>query len=183
MSNTDHPVVIPIGLIFMLIAAVCGLLKGCSSSFRTGTIVHSKYVSIEDVYGRAPTYSTQKSDWTDWESKYIGRYVTGAGKVSAFSIHPHVGKLFFVLTISGEKGATENNTRQVALLLEDAHNVKLGDKEGSLLIDGTKWINLGENYAFEGRVSGFSAFDAELVTAGYRGLIVVKAKMMDIRKE
>ena len=113
----------------------------------------------------------------------MGKYVGGKGTAASVSVHPAAGKLFFILTVSGKEGAVESNPTQVAFLIEDARNVKLGEKEGSFLINGTTWINLGENYTFEGRVFEFSLFDTELANADVRDLIVVKGKTSDIRKE
>ena len=140
-------------------------------------------VTIEELYRDAPPNSTKHEDWQQWENEYVGMYLKEKGTFDSVSIHPQEGKLFFVVTTFGEGSAIKSSTTQVALLVEDAHTISLGEEEGSFLIDDTRWINLGESYAFEGEVSGFSLFDNELSTAGYRDLIIVRVSWMDIKKE
>lgn len=145
-------------------------------------INENRYVSLEELYRNAPTHLTDQKDWKQWENEYEGKYVKGKGRVDSVSIHPQEGKLFLIVTIFGKEGTIENNTTQVALFIEDAHTIALGEEEGSFLIDGIKWICLGDNYAFEGRVSEFSLFDTELVNSGYSDLIIIRGKMKDIRR-
>jgi hypothetical protein len=159
-------------IVITIFITVIALLSGCK-----------RYVSLEELYGNAPTNLTDQTDWQQWENEYEGKYVKGKGRVDSVSVHPREGKLFLIVTILGEEGTIENNTTQVALLVEDAHTIALGEEEGSFLIDDIKWINLGDNYAFEGRVSEFFLFDTELAISGYGDLIIIKGNMKDIRKE
>ena len=191
-------------LVIILIAAVVGVrallssLSAKSSQFNadfwsTASALQTpanlvifeqeRYVSAEELYRNAPIDLTKQEDWTQWENEYVGKYVREEGRLAMVTAHPQEGKLFLVFTISGEEGTIENNTAQVALLVEDVHQVELGEKEGSFLIDGSKWVYAGEDYAFEGRVSGFSLFDTELALVGYRDLIVVKGRMSDIEEK
>lgn len=201
-KSNKIPYLIPIsiGLILVTLVAVFGLfnsptannnysssdistLEAIQTRAKLATTEQNRYVSIEELYRNAPANFTEQKDWKQWENEYVGKYVKGKGRFDSVSAHPQKGKLFFIVTILGEEGTIENSTTQVALLVEDAHTIALGEKEGSFLIDGTKWIYLGENYAFEGSVSGFSSFNTELVISGYSDLIILKGKMMDIRKE
>jgi hypothetical protein len=141
-----------------------------------------RYVSFEELYRSAPAHSTDRNDWKQWENEYEGEYVKGKGRVDSVSIHPQEGKLFLIVTVFGKEGTIGNGAKQVALLIEDAHTVAFGEEEGSFLIDDIKWIYLGDNYVFEGRVSGFSLFDTELVYLGYSDLIIITGKVKDIRR-
>ncbi len=76
---------------------------------------------------------------------------------------------FFIVTLASGESLVENRPRQVTLLVEDAHQVELGEKEGSFLLEGTKWIRLNETYAFKGIVSKFSLFDIELRNTIFQG--------------
>ena len=139
------------------------------------------YVGIEELYRNAPTGLTRQEDWEQWKDEYGGKYVKGSGNLTAVSAHRQVDKVFCVVTLS-EEGSTDSSPAQVALLVEDVDTVALREDEGSFLVDGIKWIHLGKDYAFEGRVSGFSLFDTELIDAGYRDLVVVRTEITDIRK-
>jgi hypothetical protein len=148
------------------------------------TIEQSKYVSLEELYRNAPANSTEQTDWIQWENRYKGRYVKGKGRVNSVSIHPREGKLFLIATTFGEEGTIENSKIQVALLVEDAHTVALGEEEGSFLIDGTKWVQLGCNYAFQGRVSEYSRLDVDLlVSSGQGTLVVIRVMKKEINRE
>lgn len=142
-----------------------------------------QYVSFDDLFGNVPTNFTEQKDWKKWENEYVGKHVKGKGRFVSFSIHPQVGKLFFILSIDGGDGAGENGARKVALWIDDAKTVKLGEKEGSFLIDDTKWIQMGENFTLEGRVSEFSLLDPELGSSENGNLIIIKGKKTDIEKE
>ena len=126
------------------------------------------YVSIEELYRNIPANVVQEKNWKQWENAYEGRYVKEKGRFGTASVHPRAGKLFFIVTLAGGEGSSENKPHQVALMVENAHQIELGEKEGSFLLDGIKWIYLGETYAFKGRVSGFSLFDKELGITDFR---------------
>ncbi len=138
------------------------------------------YVSFEELYRNIPSNVIQEEGWKQWENAYEGKFVKEIGRIYAISIHPHKGKLFMIVTLAGKEGSIENKPRQLALLVEDAHDLKLGEQEGTFLLDGIKWIHLGETYAFKGRVSKFSLFDKELRGTDYKDLIIVKTKIKDI---
>ena len=138
------------------------------------------YVDIGELYRNIPANVTQEKDWKQWEDTYEGRYIKEKGRFDGVSIHPREGKLFFIVTLAGGEGSAENKPQRVALLVEDAHQVELGEKEGSFLLESTKWIRLSETYAFKGRVSKFSLFDKELRSTDFRDLIIVKARVRDI---
>lgn len=179
-----HFIFIPIGLIIMLIAAIFSSInRNSNQSSAMITIVQKGTVSINELYSNAPLNSTEQKSWDQWRNQYQGQYVKGKGKLAEVRIFPQEGKLFLIATIIGEEGTPGNNPRQAALLLADAHDIRLGEKEGSFLIDSIIWIYLGENYAFEGRVSDFSLFDPELASLDYGELIIIKMSMIDLRKE
>jgi hypothetical protein len=142
-----------------------------------------RYVSFDEVFGNVPTNFTEQKDWEKWENEYVGKNVKGKGKSVSFSIHPQVGKLFFIFSIDGGQGTGEDHATKVAFWVEDAKTVKLGEKEGSFLIDDTKWIHTGENYLLEGTVSEFSLLDPELGSSNNGDLIIIKGKKTDVEKE
>ena len=141
------------------------------------------YVDIEEVYRNIPINFTQQEEWIQWEDAHKGKYIKVKGRFVSVSVHPRKGKLFFIVTLNGKEGTIKNEKNQVALLVEGHHKIAMGEKEGSFLFDGVKWICLGEIYAFEGRMSKFSRFDTELRSTGFSNLIIVKSKLMDIREE
>jgi tetratricopeptide (TPR) repeat protein len=176
-------IIVPIGLFIILIAAIfSSVKKNLNSSNSITTPELKEYISMNELYSNTPSNSTDQKIWDQWENQYQGKYVKGKGKLVEVRIYPQESKLFLIVTILGEEATIENNPTRVALLVEDAHNIRFGEKEGSFVIDSVIWIYLGENYAFEGRVSGFSLFDPELVSE-YRDLIIVKVKMLDFREE
>ena len=138
-------------------------------------------VSIEELYRNFPADFTRQQDWKIWEKAYEGKVVNKKGRFDAVTVHPHESKLFFIVTLAGGEGSLENKPRQVALLVEDARQVELGEKEGTFLLDGRKWICLKETYVFKGRVSKFSLFDKELGSTDFKELIIVKTKIKDIQ--
>ena len=175
----------------VILIALVTMLSGCiventlyedKISQPTGTIEQHKYVSLEALYRKAPIHSTDQKDWEQWENEYGGKYVKGKGRFESVSIHPQESKLFFIVRIFDGGGAGESDTAQVALLVEDAQTIKLGEKEGSFLLNDIKWFFLGDGYAFEGMVSKFSGFDTELVASGYGDLIIIQGKLQDISK-
>jgi len=175
-----HIVAISIGgIILVTLVAIFGLFNS-SIIAKLPATERNRYVSIEELCRNAPTDLTEQEGWKQWKNKYMGKHVRGKGQFSSASIHPEEGKLFFIVTISGEEGTIENNATQVAFLIEDVRTIDFGKKEGSFLINNARWIYLGENYAFEGKVSGFSSFDTELVSLGRSDLVIVKGKTMDI---
>jgi tetratricopeptide (TPR) repeat protein len=147
------------------------------------TIEPEGYVSFEDLYRKAPTGLTRHEDWEQWENEYAGKYAGEKGRLTGLAAYPKEGKLFLIFTVFSEEDTIENDAAQVALLVEDAHRIELGEKEGSFLIDGIKSIQLGEDYSFEGKVSGYSLFDTELAGEGHGDLIIVKGRTKDIVKE
>ena len=148
------------------------------------TIEQHRCVSLEELCSNAPANSTKQTDWKQWEKRYAGRYVRGKGRVNSVSIHPREGKLFLIATALDRESTIENWTTQVALLVEDARTIALGKEEGSFLIDGTKWVQLGNNHAFQGRVSEYSRLDVDLlVRSGQGTLVVIRVKKQDINKE
>jgi hypothetical protein len=89
-----------------------------------------------------------------------------------------------IATTFDKEGTIEKSTTQVALLVEDAHTIALGEEEGSFLIDGTKWVELGNKYAFQGRVSEYSRLGVDLpVSSGQGTLVVIRVMKKDIKKE
>jgi len=110
-------------------------------------------------------------------------YVKDKGRFGGLNIYPREGRLFFIVTLDSEAGLAENKSQQLALWIEDAHQLKLGKKEGSLFLNDTKWIQLGKTYTFLGRVSYFSSFDKELRDKNIKDLIVVKIRIKDIEAE
>jgi len=147
-------------------------------------IEQHRYVSLEELSRNAPADSTKKTDWKQWAKRYTGRYVRGRGRVSSVSIYPREGKLFLIATEFDREGTIENRTTQVALLVEDAHTIALGKEEGSFLIDGTMWVQLGRSYAFQGKVSEYSQLDVDLlVRSGQGTLVVIRVMKKDISKE
>jgi hypothetical protein len=150
----------------------------------TPIIEQNRYVSLDELYRNAPAKSTKPTDWKQWENRYGGRYVKGRGRVNSVSIHPREGKLFLIATTFGKEGTIENSAAKVALLVEDAHTIALGEEEGSFLIDGTKWVQLGNNHAFQGRVSGHSRLNVDLlVSSGQGTLVVIGVIKKDINKQ
>lgn len=143
----------------------------------------NRYVSLEELFFNAPTNFIEQKIWEKWENEYIGKYVKGKGRIVKVNLYPKEGRLFFVFSILGEQDTSENNKTQVAFLVEDSQSLKFGEKEGSFLIDGTKWIYAGENYNFEGSVSEISLLDQDLANDGIGDLIIVKGKILDIIKE
>ncbi|MEJ2757114.1 MAG: hypothetical protein P8046_01410 [Anaerolineales bacterium] len=138
------------------------------------------YVSVEELYRNIPGNPTQETNWRQWQNNYEGRVLKASGTVEAISIHPRGRKIFVIVTIANEEGLGETKLRRVALLVEDAHQVKLGEKEGSFLVDDTKWINLGEKYTFKGTVSKFSLFEEDLVGTDFRDVIIINMRLRDI---
>jgi hypothetical protein len=139
------------------------------------------YVNIGELYGNIPANVTQEKDWKRWMDTYEGRYIKEKGRFDGVSIHPHAGKLFFIVTLASGEDSVEKKPRQVALLVEDAHQMELGEKEGSFLLEGTKWIRLSETYAFKGRVSKFSLFDRELRNTDFKDLVIMRTRLKDIQ--
>jgi tetratricopeptide (TPR) repeat protein len=184
-NRTPYVIAISIGLILLtfLVFRLFASAKAPQLQTEPAASEQIGYVGIEELYRNAPTDSTKQENWKQWENEYVGKYAKGQGKLVSMSVHPQEGKLFFIITILGEGGAIEENTTQVALLVEDAREISFGEKEGSFLVNGTRWFYVGEEYAFEGRVSNFSLFDTALASAGYGNLVIVKGKVMDSRKE
>ena len=176
-QKPPYSIIVAIGLILIVIVAVFSGLKNRNRSSSTTTTTRN--VIIEELYRNAPTNYADQAGWKQWENDYVGRYVRGRGRFDGVSIHPNEGKLFLIVTINGEDGGIENNTTQVALLVEDAYGISMGEKEGSFLVNDIRWIYMGEDYTFQGKVSGFSSFDQELVSAGYSDLVVLRGTLMD----
>ena len=84
-----------------------------------------------------------------------------------------------------ERGGTiEKRKAKVALLVEDAHRIALAKEEGSFVIDGITWLQLGSRYAFQGRVSEYSRLDVDLLARSGQGtLVVIRVMKKDISKE
>ena len=130
-----------------------------------------------------PTHLIGQKELEQWENRYRGKRVKGKGKLEAVHAYPQKGKLFGVITVMDQEGTVENGPTQIAFLIEGANTVALGEDEGTFLVNDTQWINLGESYIFEGRVSKISWLDAELVNSGHDNLIIIKGKLQDIKKD
>jgi hypothetical protein len=174
-------------MIFAAILLGCGgsrSSEGGNNPPMAETLEQNRSVRLEEVIRSAPRNSTSREDWSQWESKFAGKRVTGRGWVSSVSVHPQEGKLFFIAAILSDEDTVDNTAAQVALLVEDAHSFALGEEEGSFLIDGTKRVQLGDNHAFQGRVSEYLRLDAGLlVSSGQGNLVVIRVMKKDINKE
>ena len=140
------------------------------------------YVSLEAAYRNAPIGHTTPEVWQPWQDEYAGRYARGEGTLTDL-MAVREGGLFLAFSIFDEEGAVGSNTAEVALLVQDARDITLGEQEGSVQINGLKWIQLGADYSFEGRISEFSLFDTDLATAGYLDLLILKGSMFDIAEK
>ncbi len=107
------------------------------------------FVTIEELYRDAPPNSTKHEDWQQWENEYVGMYLKEKGTFDSVSIHPQEGKLFFVVTTFGEGSAIKEQYDPSCSSSRRCPYHFLGRRGGSFLIDDTRWINLGESYAFE----------------------------------
>jgi hypothetical protein len=138
---------------------------------------------LEELYRTAPLNCIEQKDWWQWENQYLGKPVKDKGLFYSVQINPGKGKLFFVVALIDEKGPIEDNTTKVVILIDDAHHLSLGEKEGSFLIDRVKWICLGEFHSFEGKVHVFGRFDPELCNTEFRNLAIVRTKLVDVVHE
>lgn len=183
-GNKDRRLSLPSELVDRGLELAARLERQQGVKRRNRAIEQHKYVSLEELCRNAPVDSTKQTDWKQWEKRYKGRYVRGRGRVTSVSIHPREGKLFLMATAFERGGTIENRKTQVALLVEDAHTIALGKEEGSFLIDGTTWLQLGSSYAFQGRVSEYSRLHVDLlVRSGQGTLVVIRVMKKDINKE
>lgn len=141
------------------------------------------YVRVDELYRNIPVNISQEKKWVQWEYIFRGKNFKGKGRIEGVSLHPNEGKLFFIVNLHTDNDDTVTKTKQIALSVEDAHTVALGEKEGSFLLDDTKWICLGQTYAFTGTIFLHGRFDKELGSTDFRNLIIVKAKMTDIEDQ
>ena len=178
-----------IGLIAVVVIALVVAFSGCieekvPSEEQDPQIVKRteeySYISLEELYRDTPANLTDRKAWEQWGNKYKGKYVKETGRLDTMSIFPQEGKLFLIIAIQSKEGYVENNATQVAFYVKDASTVRLGEKEGTFIINDIKRICLGDTYTFSGKVSNFSSFDMDLVYSGHEGLIIVEGKLIDI---
>lgn len=138
------------------------------------------YVHVDELYRNIPANISQEKKWAQWEYIFRGKSFKEKGRIEGVSLHPNDGKLFFIINLHTDNDGAVTKTKQIALSVEDAHTVALGEKEGSFLLDNTKWICLGKTYAFTGTVFLHGRFDKELSSTDFRDLVIIKAKLSDI---
>jgi len=139
----------------------------------------SIYGDLGDLIRDAPMSSTNQNDWEQWKNKYRGYKVKGEGKISGFSVHPNKGKLFVIISELGVEGEDE---LQIAFLIDGAKTIELGEIEGSININGQKWIFLDGYYNYDGMVEQYSLFDNELVISDFNDLIIIRGALADINE-